>query len=122
MRIFHHKDVEAKDANEGASKLRVRWLITKEFGAENFAMRLFEMDAGGHSPFHGHRWEHEVFILEGDGRVINDEGQRSIQAGDVIFITPNEKHQIRNDNISVLKFLCLVPYTDTYSQAHRCAP
>ena len=65
MKIFHYQDVEAKEAEENASKLRVRWLITKETGAENFAMRLFEMEAGGYSPFHSHPWEHEVFILEG---------------------------------------------------------
>jgi len=40
MKIFHYQDVEAKDAEEGASGLRVRWLITKKIGAENFAMRL----------------------------------------------------------------------------------
>ena len=66
MEIFHYRDVEAKDAEEGASKLRVRLLITKEMGAKNFAMRLFEMEPGGYSPFHTHAWEHEVFILEGE--------------------------------------------------------
>ena len=70
MKIFHYQDVEAKDAEEGALKLRVRWLITKEMGASNFAMRLFEMKPGGYSPFHSHPWEHEVFVLEGEGLVV----------------------------------------------------
>jgi len=65
MKIFQYQNVEAKDADEGTSKLRVRWLITKEIGAKNFAMRLFEMEPGGYSPLHSHPWEHEVFILEG---------------------------------------------------------
>ncbi|TET26776.1 MAG: cupin, partial [Candidatus Bathyarchaeum sp.] len=38
MKIFPYTDVEAKDAEGGSSKLKVRWLITKEMGAENFAM------------------------------------------------------------------------------------
>jgi quercetin dioxygenase-like cupin family protein len=110
MKIFHYQDVEAKDAEEGTSKLRVRWLITKETGAENFAMRLFEMDAGGYSPFHNHPWEHEVFILEGEGLAVGEGKERKFRAGDVIFIPPNEKHQLKNNGKKTVKFLCLIPY------------
>ena len=70
MNIFNYTDVEAQYAGEGSTKLKVKWLITKETGAKNFAMRLFEMDAGGQSPLHSHNWEHEIFILEGKGLVI----------------------------------------------------
>jgi len=111
MKIFHCQDVEAKDAEEDASKLRVRWLITKEVGAENFAMRLFEMETGGYSPFHSHPWEHEVFILEGEGLAVGEGKERKFRAGDVIFIPPNEKHQLKNNGKKTVKFLCLIPYT-----------
>ena len=58
--------IEAEDVDmEGASKVKVRWLITKEMGAKNFAMRVFEIEPDGYSPLHKHPWEHEVFILEG---------------------------------------------------------
>ena len=70
MRIFHYDSVEAKDAQGGSSKVTVRWLITKEMGAEHFAMRLFELESGGYTPLHVHDWEHEVFILEGEGLVV----------------------------------------------------
>jgi len=109
MKVFHYKNVEAKDAEEGASKLKVRWLITKEMGAPNFAMRLFEMEPKGHSPFHSHPWEHEVFILEGEGLVVSDEGEKKFRAGDVVFILSNEKHQLKNNGEKTAKFLCLVP-------------
>ncbi len=110
MKIFHYRDVEAKDAEEGASKLRVRWLITKDIGAENFAMRLFEMEPEGYSPFHSHPWEHEVFILEGEGIVVGEREERKFRAGNVIFVPPNEKHQLRNTGETTVKFLCLIPY------------
>jgi quercetin dioxygenase-like cupin family protein len=109
MRVFHYQNVEAKNAEEGASKLKVRWLITKEMGAPNFAMRLFEMKPKGHSPFHSHPWEHEVFILEGEGFVVSDEGEKKFKAGDVVFILPDEKHQFRNNGEKTVKFLCIVP-------------
>ena len=109
MKIFHYQNIEAKSADEGASKLKVRWLITKEMGAPNFAMRLFEMEPKGHSPFHSHPWEHEVFILEGEGVVVSEEGEKKFRAGDVIFTLPNEKHQLKNNGEKNVKFLCLVP-------------
>jgi quercetin dioxygenase-like cupin family protein len=112
MKIFHYQDVEAKDAGEGTSKLNVRWLITKEMGAENFAMRLFEMKPGGYSPFHSHPWEHEIFILEGEGIVVyGGEEERKFRPGDVIFIPSNEEHQLKNTGEKTVKFLCLIPYT-----------
>ena len=110
MKIFPYTDVEAKDAEGGSSKLKVRWLITKETGAENFAMRLFEMEAGGNSPFHSHSWEHEVFILEGEGLVVGEEKEVKFKAGDIIFLPPNEKHQLKNNGKKSVKFLCLIPY------------
>ncbi len=110
MKVFHYRDVEAKDAGEGSLKLSVRWLITKDMGAENFAMRLFEMKLGGYSPFHSHSWEHEVFILEGEGVVVGVGEERKFGAGDVIFIPSNEKHQFKNNSEKTVKFLCLVPH------------
>lgn len=110
MKIFHYSEVKAEEAQEeGASKLKVRWLITKDTGAPNFAMRLFEMEPGGHSPLHVHPWEHEVFILEGEGTVVGPEGERKFKPRDVIFIPPNEKHQLKNNGKKTVRFLCLVP-------------
>jgi quercetin dioxygenase-like cupin family protein len=109
MKVFTFSDVEAKEADEGASKLRVRWLITKEMGAPNFAMRLFEMEPDGNSPLHTHPWEHEVFILEGEGIVVAKDGEKKVKAGSVIFIAPNELHQIKNNSEKILElflFLC----------------
>ncbi|MEM2935795.1 MAG: cupin domain-containing protein [Candidatus Bathyarchaeia archaeon] len=87
----------------------MRWLITKDTGAENFAMRLFEMEPGGFSPLHSHPWEHEVFILEGQGLVIGGREEKMFKEGDVIFIPPNEIHQLKNIGEKTAKFLCLIP-------------
>jgi len=111
MQISAYKDVKSKKAEEGAEGLSVRWLITKEMGAENFAMRLFEMTPKGHSPRHSHPWEHEVFILEGEGLAYGGGEEKKFKPGDCIFIPPNEEHQFRNTGAKTLKFLCLIPYT-----------
>lgn len=110
VRVFSYTDVEAKEADEGASKLKVRLLITRDVGAPNFAMRLFEMQPGGHSPLHNHDWEHEVFILEGEGTVVGKEGEKKFKSGDAIFVPPNERHQFKNTGKKLVRFLCLVPF------------
>jgi len=113
MRVFSYHEVESKKAEEGAKGLSVRWLITKEMGAENFAMRLFEMKPDGYSPRHSHPWEHEVYVLEGEGVVYGGGEEKRFEAGDVIFIPPNEEHQLINTGDKVVRFLCLIPYART---------
>lgn len=110
MKIAHYTDTEAKEADEGASKVKVRWVISKEMGAPNFAMRVFEVELGGYSPLHSHNWEHEVFILEGDGIVVSQDGEKRFKPGDAVFVAPNEKHQFKNDGKKLVRFICVVPH------------
>ncbi|MBS7632057.1 cupin domain-containing protein [Candidatus Bathyarchaeota archaeon] len=110
MKLFPYREVKAEDAGEGTFGVKVRWLITKQMGAPNFAMRLFELEPNGHSPLHSHPWEHEVFILEGEGVAVNSNGEHKFKTGDVVFIAPNEQHQFKNTGKKTLNFLCLVPH------------
>jgi len=110
LKVFHYRDVKAEDVTEeGAEKIKIRWLIDERIGAENFFMRMFEIEPGGCSPLHSHPWEHEIFILEGEGVVIGKDGERKIGPGDVIFIPPNEIHQLKNTGNSLMRLLCLIP-------------
>lgn len=94
---------------EGAKDARVRWLITEKDGAPTFAMRLYEVAPGGHTPHHAHGFEHEVFVVEGTGTVVGPDRERPFKAGDAIFIPADEMHQFRNTSAGVCKFLCLIP-------------
>lgn len=111
MKVFNYGTVAAENVKEaGASKVKVRWLITKEMGAPNFAMRLFEVEPNGYSPLHTHPWEHEVFILEGDGVVSDGKKSTLLKPNDVVFTLPDEWHQFKNTGKKTLKFLCLIPH------------
>jgi quercetin dioxygenase-like cupin family protein len=111
MKVFNYETVRAATVSEsGASKITVRWLITKEMGAPNFAMRLFEVAAGGYSPLHTHSWEHEVFILEGEGVMTDGKKATPLKPNDVIYTAPDEWHQFKNTGKKTLKFLCLIPH------------
>ena len=110
-KVFRYDSVRSEAVDiEGASKVEVRWLITKEMGANNFAMRIFEIKSGGYSPLHNHPWEHEVFILEGEGQLFNGEEETPFKMGDVVFVPPDKKHQFVNNGKTLLKFICLIPY------------
>lgn len=95
---------------EGFKGTRVRWLITKEDGAENFAMRYFEIAPKGASALHTHKWEHEVFILDGSCLVVCGNEKKKVGPSYVVFIPPNVPHCFKNVGEKPLKFLCLVPY------------
>jgi len=111
LKHVHYTDVELEEPQEeGIKDIKVRWLISKKDGANNFAMRLFEVKPGGYSPYHQHDWEHEVFILEGSGIAKNDKHEEPFKQGDVFFIPPMEWHQLINTSDKTLKFLCLIPY------------
>jgi quercetin dioxygenase-like cupin family protein len=94
---------------EGARGCHVRWLLGKAEGVPNFAMRQFEVEPGGHTPRHHHPYEHEVFVLEGEGVVYCGDQPHALRPGDVIFVQPDEVHQFRNTGAVPMKFLCLIP-------------
>ena len=110
MKVIHYKEIAPDPVGEeGASGITVRWAITETDGAKNFSMRVFEVEPGGYSPRHNHPWEHEVFILEGRGALVQGQREIPFSKGDVIFIQPGEEHQLRNTSGETLEFICLIP-------------
>ena len=111
MKVLQCEQIEAAPVQiEGAEGCRIRCLIGQEEGAPSFSMRQFEVAPGGHTPKHTHGHEHEVFVLEGTGVVLEGETRHPIQAGTAIFVQPGEPHQFRNTGTGPLKFLCLIPH------------
>jgi quercetin dioxygenase-like cupin family protein len=110
MKVRHYEKVaQAPVTMEGSSGCQVRWLVDESNGAPNFAMRQFEVAPGGYTPRHSHPYEHEVFVLEGEGVVLEGDAEHPLKAGDFVLVTPDEIHQFRNTGRVALKFLCLVP-------------
>ena len=110
MKIAKSSDVlKSPVETEGAKDVAIRWLISKEDGAENFAMRMFEVQPGGHTPLHTHPQEHEVFVLEGQGTFVYEGKENPFESQFVIFVPPNKEHQFKNTGSSVLRMLCIIP-------------
>jgi quercetin dioxygenase-like cupin family protein len=98
---------------DGAKDVTIRWLISKEDGAENFAMRLFELAPGGNTPLHTHPHEHEVFVIEGQGVFVYQGQKHPFVAEYAIFVPGNQQHQFINTGDSTLRMLCIIPTTAT---------
>jgi len=110
MKHLHYRRVESERVSvEGAEGVSVRWLISVRDGAPNFYMRRFELEPGGHTPRHQHPWEHEVYILEGEGSVFGGGRENRFRPGDVIYIPPGEEHGFAADAGQAVAFLCLIP-------------
>ncbi|MCP4147210.1 MAG: cupin domain-containing protein [bacterium] len=97
---------------DGAKDVSIRWLIGEDSGAPNFHMRLFEVEPGGHTPFHTHAFEHEVFVVEGKGKLNTGDKPMPLERGVFALVLPNEEHNFENTGDITLKFLCLVPRED----------
>jgi len=111
MKHVHYTEVELEEPSEqGVKDVKLRWLISKKDGAENFAMRLFEIKPDGYTPLHQHDWEHEIFILEGNGTTKSKTSKEPFKEGDIFFVPSMEWHQFVNTGNETLKFLCLIPY------------
>jgi quercetin dioxygenase-like cupin family protein len=100
------EDVNPVQMMEGVT---MRVVIGPDDGAPVFNMRIFDVEPGAATPLHAHWWEHEVFILKGNGMVHTISGPRPIRAGSVVFVPGDQDHQFLNTGDDVLRFMCLVP-------------
>ena len=111
MKVIHTEQIEAIPVDmEGAVKCRIRCLIGPDDAAPSFSMRQYEVAPGGHTPKHTHAYEHEVFVLEGSGVVLEGEREHPLRSGSAVYVPPNQLHQFRNTGPGLLKFLCMIPH------------
>jgi quercetin dioxygenase-like cupin family protein len=53
-----------------------------------------------------------VYVLEGEGVVLEGNAEHKFHAGDSIFVASDEVHQFRNTGRGPLRFLCMIPRLD----------
>lgn len=112
MKIQHYREIDplpVEGIEEATEGLTIRRVISEVDGATEFTMDVFEIEPGGHSAYHEHPWEHQIFVLSGEGSLVGSEGPVPFKPGDVIFIPPDEPHQIVNDGEALVEFVCLIP-------------
>ncbi len=106
----HYTDVEAKTFGDEAPGVTIRWLIDEpNDGAPNYALRLIEVAPGGHTPRHAHPYEHENYVVEGQGRVLIDDRWHNVGPGSVVFVPASVTHTYENTGDTHFRFLCGIP-------------
>ncbi len=111
MKIVHYTEVPAENPGGETRGVTIRWVISEEDGAPTYYMRVFEIAPGGYSPLHRHPWEHEIYILSGEGEMVQEEGSEAVRPGTAVFIPGEELHQIKNAGEQLLRFICTIPST-----------
>ncbi|HDI02498.1 MAG TPA: cupin domain-containing protein [Ignisphaera sp.] len=93
---------------DNAEKTWIRVLISTSEGL-TYAMRVFEMERGGHIPAHKHPWEHEIFVLDGKVRIRVEDKTFDLEPEYAIYIPPNKIHEYWNIGETKARFICVIP-------------
>jgi quercetin dioxygenase-like cupin family protein len=110
MKIKKFDEIEVRPYPSDKAKNAVgRVAIGKAEGAENYCMRILQVNKAGNTAFHSHDFEHEVFIHQGVGQVFGNGKWHDFKAGDVMFIPSNEEHQFKNTGEEPVLFVCVIP-------------
>mgnify|MGYP001550341084 CR=1 FL=1 len=82
----------------------------------NFYTRRFTLEPGARIPEHLHDTiEHEQLVLEGAMAVSLAGEERTVRAGDCVYIPAGCAHWYENRGDVPVRFLCMVPATSDYS-------
>ena len=89
-------------------------LVGRDEGWDGWAMRLFEVAPGGHTPRHTHDWPHINVVVAGEGVLHVDGVEHPIEPGTSGFVPAGSTHQFRNTGDAPLEFVCIVPEVGEY--------
>ena len=112
MKVQHYKEVipiQVEEMERTVDGLTLRRVISEVDGATNFVMDIFELQPGVVSSMHSHPWEHEGFIIHGQGALVGPDGEAPLNKGDVLFVPAGEPHQICNTGDGSMEFVCVIP-------------
>ena len=110
MIVGKEEHVEPTEVNEkDIEGVSMKVVISSDDGAPNYVMRVFDIQPGGHTAYHTHAWEHEVYVLEGKGMVRQGEKEHPLEKGSFVLVPPEEEHNFANTGDGLFRFICVVP-------------
>ena len=109
--VVNYKEREQIPVDLAGSKdVLMRWLVGRRTGAKTYAMRHFEIKPGGIIPLHSHPEEHEIFVLDGEAKLLGDAEDFVAKKDDVVFVPPNLPHGYDNtEGTKSFRFICVIP-------------
>ncbi len=85
-------------------------LIGKFGEKTSFGLRYFEIQRDGYSSLEKHVHEHVIIGIRGNGILIKGESSFNISVNDIAYVSPFEKHQLRNEGKEPFGFFCIVDH------------
>lgn len=73
-----------------------------------FHLRYFEIEKNGYSSMEKHEHEHVIICVRGKGTAIVGCSIISLEFLDILYIAPNQPHQLINENDEPFGFFCIV--------------
>ncbi len=112
MFITDLKQTEAVDITPEGLKdkgsVTVQWMLGEPEGAPNFELRYFALNGDVATDRHSHAWEHQVFVIEGRGKLCTAEEEYDLVPGAAVLVAPNELHHFACAG-DRFEFICVVP-------------
>lgn len=111
MKVIPLENVETTRVTmEGAEGAWKQLPLGSREGTPVYSFRVFTIEPGGNTPFHSHPYEHMNYVIEGEGILVNEKGEKCrLKTGDFALVDPDEKHQYRNEGENAFKMICGVP-------------
>ncbi|MFH1646217.1 MAG: cupin domain-containing protein [Chloroflexota bacterium] len=109
MKIQNYRNVKG---NEAAPGVLMHVVAGPAEGAPNFVMRVFEIHPGSATPHHAHPWEHEIFVLSGQGAVRSGGSEKPLHEDDAVLVPAGEQHSFAGTGQDVFRVICVVPLVD----------
>jgi quercetin dioxygenase-like cupin family protein len=109
LKVQNYRYVEG---NEVVPGVIMRIVAGRDEGAPTFVMRVFEIQPGKSIPSHEHPWEHELFVLSGNGIFKSGDKDMPVKEGDTITVLSGESHCFTNTDNKILRIICVVPLVD----------
>jgi quercetin dioxygenase-like cupin family protein len=76
-------------------------------GVEEVRINIVTIPPGGRTNYHDHDRPEMIFVIEGEGACITQEGETLLSADVLLWAETGDPHQITNDTDSTLKLLTL---------------
>lgn len=97
-----------KQSGSEWSDITRKTLIGNHNETSKFHLRYFEIASGGRSSFEKHRHEHVVICVKGKGEAVIGKKIYKINNLDVLYLSPNTPHQLKNPFKNPFGFFCIV--------------
>lgn len=104
----HVTSREYKSEDQSWDGVSRRVFVGETGESPNFHVRYFEISKGGYSTLEYHEHEHVVVVLRGWGHALVGDKRVELQFGDVLYVAPNDVHQLSNSQEEPFGFLCMV--------------